>query len=689
MSLTVPRAPSFGVRAASPRVEENRSGEVIAQFGMTMLDVGQRMAAEQEQRGLGRARVEAMQGLNDIQLKYQQIGDPDEIDQGFTQDRQALRDRVIASLPESAQGQAGQMFDEMALPHAARLGGRAIELRQGQELATISAASQEIIRAGSVADSETQAAYRAQFDQQLQSAVARGVMSPEAAERARQSLGSDMDSARAQRMLSEDPASLVASIDSGEFGNMAGDSQQGWRARGMAAVETANAKLEAEAARARANDISAAESFFRDGIGVLGKGQPFSGAVQADQLLKDPEIAALPAAREYQATVALTQERPQLAVLPVAEKRTLLAQMEKEAVGKPYEADKAAALRKMITDDEKGFREDPLTYAARLGLKPAPDLPNPETSDSDALIAGLRARGQYSASLAQSGYTDQPKFFTPAEREQWTKLTAPTASPETRARLASDLASALGPAAEDAAAELGADPVFSLVGGGLSHGLQSTTAKQIFEGLRIIEGQQVKLPAKAERRQAFFGEFDSLFFDGTVDGWPDQSRVREQISGAADALYAYRMRSAQAEGGGKDGEIEESAYLQAVHEVMGGSGNYDTSRARGGVQNVHDRLTVLPSGVSADDVEDRLHRLGVVGGDMWKDISVSGASPLVGGEPPDARSVGRMQLRAVGPDQYIMVWPNKGTGSLTVLQTDSGEPYVLSMQALMRRAAEQ
>ncbi|SFY18692.1 hypothetical protein SAMN04244548_03006 [Paracoccus pantotrophus] len=684
MSLTVPRAPTIGGRAAQLRFEDDQTGHIVARFGMTMMQVGEHIAAEQEQRGLGKARVAIAQRLNDLQLQGQQIGDPDELDQFGTAEFQRARQETIDTAPAGIRDQVGQMFDEQALPHKARLGGRGLELRHSQELANLSSLGDEVVRTVAIADPATQASARAQYEAHLDNLVQRGVLAPDQAERARQQMGGQMESARAQRMLSENPEALVAAVDEGEFSVLGAEEAQNWRARGLAAAKSNAARGLAEDKRARSEQISSARDFLNDGISVLRKGQPFAGATDAVALMQDPEIARLPEAREYVATVQLTQERPELAVLPLADKRQLLADLEKRAISKPYEADKVDALRKMIAADEKGFREDPLTYAATIGLKPAPDLPDPATADSADLVAGLRSRRQYAASLGQSGYTDDPKFFTPEEREAWSRLSDAAASPETRARLAQDLAAALGPQAEDAAAELEADPVFTLVGGGLAHGLSPLTARQIFEGQRVIEGQQVKLPAKAERRQSFFGEFDSLFFDGTVEGWPDQAGVRDQITSAADALYAYRMRSAEAEGSGKDGQIEEKAYLQAVHEVMGGLGKYDSSKARGGVQEVRDQLTILPAGISASDVEDRLDLLAAGGADLWSRIAVGGGKPSAGGEMPDARSIGRMRLRAVGPDQYVMVWPNRSTGAQTVLMRDDGGPFVISMQALMQ-----
>ena len=650
MTLTVPKAGVIGGATASPRIEANQTGDAVADFGSQLMQVGTRIEKEREQRGLGRARVDMMQGFNDLQTEFDQIGDPDRIDTEFGPRVQELRERTLSNLPEGARADAGLAFDEMAVAHATRQGRRAVDLRQSAEMATVMAAGDELVRAASIGDADTQAAYRDQMNDQLDSLVARGVMQPDEAQRIRSQVGGQMENARATRMLSDDPDALVAAIDAGEFTTLGGDHVQGWRARGVSASRTNAARAEAESKRARAEFLGQVSQLARDGTAVLRKGQPYARAAEIADLLADPEIAALPEVQEYAATVMLTEQRPEIAVLPLAEKRKLLAELERQPLDKPYEADTITALRGMIEADEKQFREDPLGHAAEIGLKAPPDLPDPTTADPAQVVAGLRSRAQYTQSLVAGGYVDRSnaRIFTPTEREQWGKLVAEGQSPEVRARMARDLATALGPHAEAAAQEIGADPVFAHVGGGLANGMNERVGREIFEGQRIISGQQVKLPPVTDRRQSFFGNFSSLFFDGVAEGWEDQSGTRDQITAAADALYAYRMRGKAEVASGvmsstSAGQLAETEYLQAVHEVMGGTGKYNKGTARGGLQEVRDQITILPQGVSGGDVEDRLDDLARTmdipdaANVVLRQIGVSGNRPVRCGACPPSR----------------------------------------------------
>lgn len=696
MTLTIPRAGVIGGAAAqAPQVPADRTGEMLANFGERMMDVGFDILKEREQRGLGQARLATMQGLNDLQQKYQQVGDPDEIDRGYAADAAALRGQILGNLPQNAQEQAGLMFDEMNVSHASAIGRRAVGLRQSAETAIIMATGEEVVRTAGTGDPAAIATATAQLDQQLRTAISRGVMTPEEAERYRQSYGNQTGQARAARMLSDDPDSLTAAIDAGEFGAMSGEQVQNWRARAVTASQSRAAAAQAEADRATRERVTLAQGVLKDGIGVVRAGRDFARSDEAAALLADPVIAATPEAREYRAAVQLQQSMPGFAVLPLPEKRKALDEARKGGIDKAYDNDVVTAMEGAITADEKAFREDPLTRAGEIGLKPPPDLPDPGTAAPDDTVAALRGRAAYAKALADGGYTDRPAFFTAAERETWKARVAPEASPADKAQVALELASGLGPDAELAAAEIGADPVFAYVGGGLAHGMSPELGRQIFEGQRVIDGKHVPLPAPARRGEAFFSEFTDLFSDGTAEGWADQAGVRDQVTAAADALYAYRMRGkvvGQVPGDAETAMLDQAVYLQAAHEVMGGTGRYDRRDAAGGIQDLRGRLTALPPGVRAGDVEDRLDDLAGALSDperataAWRSLTLSGNVPDLGGEQMDARTLRSVSLRASGPHSYVMVRPGSD-GRLSVVVGDDGNPVEIGMAALLKFGA--
>lgn len=689
MTLTVPKAGIYAGRAAQVRYEEPETAAAVAKFGNAIAEIGGRMEADRLDRELQRSRVDMMEGLNGLRLEFEQIGDPDVIDRDFPKRADALRDQIFQTIDPKNRDNAALMFDEMRTSHAFALGARAIDQRQSQRMATMMRTADTVVRTGALADPQTQSAYLAQFDEHLSNMVATGVLSPEEAEARRMQVAGDMEAARATRLLSDDPQALIAAVDAGEFTGLDADRVQRYRASAVSAQRSAEAAAMSEAERARKEQLSAARDRLKDGIGVFRTGRLWAGDEEAATLLADPEIAALPEAREYAHARLLFEQKPEFARLPLAEKRRLLSEAEAQAVDKPYEADLVTAMRAQIKADEEGFAKDPFARAAEIGLSTAPDLPDPANATPDEIAEGLRARGHYAVSLRDAGYTDTVTLFSPAEREAWAPLIARDQNPADRARIAASLSVALGGLAEDAAAELGADPVFAYAGGLLANGGTETLARHIFEGQRVIDNKEVSLPPVTERRETYFGELSLIFDDGTGAGGRDEAAARNQVLAAADALYAYRSRGNPER---VDGKISETDYLQAVHEVLGGVGKYSDGAARGGVQKVKGAMTLLPAEVSGDQVEGVMSAIdGALSGGWsdnlqrvkWAEISVTGNTPVAGGEPITRATWRSLRLRAVGDGDYELIAQNPGTGDWEAVTGDDGSPFWLSLPKAM------
>ncbi|MDF2143197.1 hypothetical protein [Paenirhodobacter sp. CAU 1674] len=692
MSLTVPKAgisPGRAPQLANVPVPQSDAGATLAAFGDRMAQVGKAMETDRLQRELQTARVDMMEGMNAIRLEFEQMGDPDAVDQQFKPRTDELKAQILGNLDQRNQQDAGLMFDELRTSHGFALGARAIELRQSQRMATLARTTDTVVRTGATADPETQAAYMAQLEDHLSYLVASGTITPEDAETRRQSAAADMEAARATRLLSDDPAALIAAIDRGAeagFGHMDPERMQGFRARAASAIAAAETAAQSEAERAAKEHLSAAKDVLKDGISVFGKGRDWSGVDDAEALLQNPEVAAMPEARQYAHAKLLHQHMPGFAALPLAEQRKRLAEAKALPIEKGYEADLAEAMQSSIAAAEAGFRDDRFAYAREIGLKPAADLPDPLNATPDELAVSLRGRANYATSLRDAGYTRDVKFFSPDEAEAWKAAVAAERSPAERAKLASAMAVALGSVAEDAAEEIGADPLFTYVGGLIAHGGNETLARQIFDGQRALDAKDTRMPAAPMRRDAFFREFNTLFEDGTVDGRADEAAVRDQIIAAADALYAYRRRG---DPNATDAALNEELYQQAIHEVMGGTGSFKSGDARGGVQKIRGQLTLMPQGMSGADVEDAFDvlRAGLPDGELvdkaWRDISASGNTPRAGGQPINAKTFSRLSLRQVTGSAYEMVVENPATGRLEALYGDDGKPYLVDLKKMV------
>lgn len=690
MSLTVPKAGVTAGRSATTTISQPDVGGAIGSLGDTMMQVGTAIAQDQRKRQYAEARIEMMKGLNDLRLEFEQVGDPDALDREYPARASELKAQIIGKLDPHIQQDAGILFDELNVPQSAAIGRQAIGLRRSVSMAQLARTTQATVETAGTADPQTQATYVDMLDEHLNDLVANGTITAEEAQLRRQKALAEMRTTRATKLLDTDPGSLIDGIDKGEFSGMDPSQLQGFRARATAQLAAEAKAAQVEAERAQKEAVSQATSFLKEGTTVFGKGRAWTGADQADALLKDPTVADTPEARAYVGAQKLFELMPEFSKLPIAQKEKLLEEQRKKPISEGFEADVADAMQKSVDADRKGFEADRFAYAAQIGLKPAPALPDPATASADDLGKAIHDRAIYSASLTQMGYVDDFKLFTPEEAAAWKQQASLDAPPAERAKIAMSLAGALGPDAGRVAGEIGAGPVFAYVGGLLAHGGTESLAREIFSGQRALKDKDVQMPPVSERRQTFFKDLTGLFDDGTRPGSRDETKVRNEVLDAADALYAYRGRG---DPKNMDGQVNEDDYLQAVHEVMGGSGEFDSRNARGGIQEIRGHVTILPPNIKGGDLEDAIDFVRDAGSnpsnDFWNQISTTGAKPVVGGQPlSDAANDGTWHntyLRAVSGNIYNLVVHNPATGRDEYVYGDDGAPFAIDIRPLLTK----
>lgn len=138
---------------------------------------------------------------------------------------------------------------------------------------------------------------------------------------------------------------------------------------------------------------------------------------------------------------------------------------------------------------------------------------------------------------------------------------------------------------------------------------------------------------------------------------------------------------------------------------MGGTGTVGSGRARGGLQEVNGRLTILDPGVNAEDITGAVDALrvqmgyealpsgmpaGVKESRKWpassgaalEAASLSGGLPTINGAALSPDDLKGATFVSVGRDSYALILPI-GEG---VQATDSttGQPFVFSFRRLMR-----
>jgi hypothetical protein len=690
MTLTVPTAGVVAGRAAAIRIPEPQGGETLARFGEIMMKVGTGLENERLDRERARARVEMMRGLNDLSRALETVGDPDALDAAWAERSAALRAALTGRLDPRLRADAEVMFDELSLGHANRIGYRALEARQSQRRAIIADTAAATVDAAATADPDTRATYFASFDQGIDEMVAAATITPEQGAEMKRAVRANADEAAALRRLSDDPAGLVAAIERGEFAALPADQRERFRARAVSAVEAAAAREAAAADKANRERIAAARETLKSVTAILDADRDPARAAEADALLADPDVAATPEARAYVLAKELRQAMPGFAYLPLDQQRALLAIEVARPIGDARENRLAEAMRAEIARKEAALTGDYWGYVDRVFGQTTPALPDPTAADPAALADALRQRSaSVSAQTASRFAGNAPvPYFTPDERKAWTEAVAVTQNSAQRAAIGRAMYEAIGPREIGrAAAEILADPVFVHAAGLAATGNEAL-ARRVLEGQRAAAAGDLSLPARTELRETFFETWPDLFGTG-VDGFEDDSPLRDSVIAAANALYALEARDQVKER--KDGKVDGALWLNALHRVLGGTGtSYDSRDAAGGIATINGHHTLLPPGVPHRDARRAIAAVAAqatVEGFDWSPYTYGGAIPQIAGQPLDGTTFSRLRLKQAGGNNPLGFYAMIDEAGEVV--TDArGRPVYLDLRRTLSATAE-
>ncbi|MFN3953211.1 MAG: hypothetical protein ACK4LQ_02080 [Pararhodobacter sp.] len=684
MTLTLPTAGTNAGRTPDLRVATPTLGSDIAEFGQVMSRVGFAIEAERNDRLLQRAQIDMMDGFNRLRLDLDQIGDPEQMEATFSARAQEMRDRHLEALPQAIRQQAELRFDDLRARQAYAVGRQALDLRHSERRVMLSHARDVTLQGAHHGDADAREINFAQYAQVVQNAVALGVLNPEQGDAALRDWAVSVAQARAAALLLDAPEALLETLDGADFEVLEPTAREALRTRATAAMET----RATAAATALGRDLQSATRIIRAGYAYEG----------LDALLANPDALAHEHGPALAAAAAFQRQEPGFAVLPPSEQAAHLRIVERRPIGagEEHELQTRAAMRAAHDASRQAWANDPVAHAQELALIDPGPLPDPLASDPQELAAALAQRAADAAALAARGYTEEPVMFRADERDAWRAAVAPEAPPPQRARLAALVAASLPDAAPEIANQISDDPVFGFVGGLLAHGGSPRLAEEIFEGQRAIAGQHVPLPSEAARNHIWFTNFHSLFDNFAESG------MRDQVMAATDALTAHRLRG---DPSASENGVPQRVFVQAAHEAMGGSGQYDSRSARGGVQRVRGSLTILPEGVNGREVTAALGALAGELGQMpgqldglqlvpddqadrlraaWRHLSISGAAPQVGGELISGRTLNSVRLHALGGTAYALIYAAPD-GSELVLHDEAGNPFRLDIQRLLER----
>jgi len=705
MSLTIPKAGVVAGRA--PALQEQggvNAGDLMAAAGDAALAIGTSLENDRLSREAQRLQVDMSKDFNDLRLEVQKVGSPDQIDAVWQNGTAALRQKYLEGQHEDGrpyvdpknQERFGLAFDELNNRHGYTVGAAALQARQSEREGTWVEFQHQAGNAAALStDPEMRNVIFARSDAMLADMVASNTITAEEAAKRRLALRSDVSNASAIEVVSNDPRGFLIAAENGDYADLGAEAVARYTVRANAAIAAADAAAEKEVERAQTEATNAIGSQLKDYQAIFDAGR----VVVDEAFLSRPDVQAHPEFAKTQAALGLSLEIPDLPQKSPAELMALIADEKNRPVTKPFETERLPVLEAQLDKARAGWSGDPIAYAATVGM-PVPELPEFDANNPRAFSAALGQRQAFSQQLVQSGYVQNARALTDAERAQINDLANPSHSPEDRVALASAILPALRGVGVDNANEIVTDRVFLHVGEQIARGtIDRSVAVEAFRGQQVIEEGNVVLPPVADRTEATFQTVQDLF--GRL---PGGEKLQSSIVQTADAIYAARVRITD-----PTADIDEDLYRQSFHEAMGGSGQFDGRNAMGGVQNFNGKPTIMPRGINADAVDDAIGFLategnmsdglldrtaeGGVGAIMRASkpeiatqrltaISMSGKPPIIGGKPATQEDLADAELFAVGDDRYIFVFQT-AAGQRAVYDED-GEPYQFSLMGLLR-----
>lgn len=695
--LTVPRAPTTVGRSATVRFEDPGTGQMAAQFGNRLLEFGTALENDRLDREMSRIKVDMTKDLGQLRLQVEDMGDPDAAGQAWDQGMARIRDSYLTSQGDNGRPRVdpknrenfGLAFDDLSNSHALALGGRFMALRQSQRAATYYEYTNVASAAAASADPGTRDQLYADYDAETDKQVAAGTLSPEDAAVKKREFRQTTENTGAIGALADDPAGMIEAIDAGEYATLDPETRARYRVSAQAELDR-RAAAAAKDAEAKTKERSAQiDKRLGDIINIAGNGR-----VAVDEAwLNSPEVKGSAKYNEAQAAIALRNEIPGLAMMTLPQLDTLIAEEAKKPLTAPYQADRLKVLQTQRSAAADGWRTDPIAFAKKSGL-PVPDLPDFDAANPDAYAEAVAARVTFGLGLKDQGYTKDVAYLDLSEQAAIKKALATTTDPAARAALAGALTGAVLQRKGDPAqiAALAEDPVLSWAGDMLARGVgNQPLAAEMVEGQQALQAKTVALPPINARRAAIAPQIGSV-----LSAIPGGNDSQAKLMAVADAIYASRVRPTDA-----NEPLDEEAYQQAWHEAFGGTGQFGTSKAAGGIQEVNGALTILDPGIRVADIDDTLMQLqrqiyferpGTNAVDLsgqsrrWPKSSQdalrgatrTGGLPQIGDQPLTNDDWGNATFVARGPDSYAVILNGDA-----VADSSNGDEFRFSMKRLL------
>jgi murein DD-endopeptidase MepM/ murein hydrolase activator NlpD len=722
--ITVPQGGIVAGRAAQIDISQQPDiAGMIAQAADPVAEKFGQIKAQQRAIQVESTKLEIVKEIGTERQRFDQITDPAQIDAEWPQVEAAIMDKYVNAkgpdgkpllTPEEADA-LGLTIKDLSTRHGLALGERAINLTQSQATAAWTAARLDIVNTAATADPDTMEAMLEFGEAAIDQRLAAGVIMPADAATEKAAFRYDVMNARAISAVSKDPDTFLVELEAGDFNDLGAE-------RVAALKVTAQTEINQRLA-AEEKAVEAATKTRTDAIGkrlgtiadLAAKGR----LVEDEDYLSNPEVQAHPEYAKAKAAIELRKATPGLEQMTVAQLDALIEAEAKRPIKESWQNETLTVLRSMRDKKETAYGTDPKAGAAASGL-PVPLLPEFDPASPEAFAAALSEAVSFDGYLREGGYTKRSAVFNTEERTALKAILDPKAEAGPKVALATAIINGTGGNVAPVLNDLEADPVFRRGLKVLSVTGDTALTEAILRGGQKVEAKTAVLPSRKEQ---------ILAFDALTGGvFDDAPAVKGEIMEAALALYADSAAGIDGETTGSEGFIIDgeayTLYGQSVQRLLGAQPDRNGNLTIGGMQEVNGALTVLPPGVSVEDVEANFDRLGqrLMGG-VWdtsrgqgewvyapdegvdapgaaiksaptmearlapfKGASIYGGVPDFGANP--AQRMGAVSLRRVGETEVYELVYERGGRMYAVPEQGKDHAYRFRLKDLMREAAK-
>lgn len=504
------------------------------------------------------------------------------------------------------------------------------------------------------------------IDNHYDSAVSRGMMTPEEAGNAKRKSRSDMVTGFYLKQTagknSDDLLKLRDTMAADyAAGKLEGVTADDWE-RITSGLDTAITGRKTADKQASAALSARRDEAFTKAL----RGEPLSLSEMA-QIRTDAATAP-----DGQAIVASMDARMRLAgalrTQPIGAVESRLQEILKREDGSVSAEDLAFA-RDKITEVRKTITTDPLGAAEAYGLiPPAPPIDLTQMQDPAALRDALAYR-RGAAVAAADHFGVQPRYFRPGEAQQL--VDQAMNNPDAMVAFTNNAISAFGKDAPAAMREISeAGPVMAhAVGVGNAMG-DPSIARDVAQlwTMKQRKDYAVKMPESGTLETK-----GSVYLAGALSTDP-----AAQVAALQTANLLFEKAAADQGFDPKDikteGSVAEIAYFNALDRALGGQ--VINGKATGGIGLVNDRQIVVPALMDKERPQQLLYQL--------NEQTLAKLPPMGSGNgvPLKARQLRNAYLTSVGDGLYRISLNNPDEEEPDYIVEPSGRPYVLDIRQL-------